>query len=409
MSENENEIFLLLLNEENPMPRLHELRATDPVHFVESLGFWFATRHDDIKRLLNDTDNVTHDKRAWNFYGAPAEGSMRRWHEDHGIFAVGKEDHARIRRLVSLAFSPRAVLRMEQQIREVIDRVATPLRGRYGEVIDLLGDFTNVIPNAVISRITGVPQGEDEARFCKIAQSVIQGFLPFSPEEIQAELEENFQELSKWVRVMVASRRDNLQEDLVSDLIRAQDANDTLSEDDIVLLLAVILGAGSEATAQIATAVVRVLLNEPAVVERLREDRSLIRRSMDEILRYSFTQPAGTMRFAVRDFELRGKTIEKGQMIMLSGAGANRDPSVFENPDVFDLDRRNAREGLVFGYGPHFCLGAHLAREEIATMIDAVLDILPSGSHVRTDAIEYRDMMGLFKQAANLPVQVSYT
>lgn len=402
------ETFLLLLNEEDPMPRLHELRATDPVHYVESLGFWFASRHDDIKRLLNDSENVTHDKRAWNFYGAPPEGSMRRWHEDSGIFSLAKDEHARIRRLVAVAFSPRAVLRMEQQIHEVVDRVAAPLRGRHGQVIDLLGGFTNVIPNAVISRITGVSPGADEARFCKLAQSVIQGFLPFVPEEIQSELEESFQELTGWVRTMVANRRENIQEDLVSDLIRAQDASDTLSEDDIVLLLAVILGAGSEATAQIAAAVVRVLLTEPTVVQRLREDRSLIRRSMDEILRYSFVQPAGTMRFAIRDFEMRGKAIEKGQMIMLSNAGANRDPNVFDKPDVFDLDRRNARDALMFGYGPHYCLGAHLAREELAAMTNALLDILPPGSRICSEAMEFRDMMGLFKQASNLPVEVAY-
>lgn len=398
------EVFLQLMNETNPIPRLHELRASDPVHFVDSLGFWFVTRHDDIMRLYNDPEHVTHDKRKWDFYIPPPEGSMRRWHEDNGIFAQGAQGHSRIRRLVAAAFTPRAVMRMEQQLQEVVDRVAAPLRNRRGQTIDVLGEFTNVIPNAVISRITGVPAGKDEARFCEIAQAVIQGFIPFSSEDVQREAERGFVEISRWVRDLVVSRRVAPQEDLVTDLVRAHDADDTLSEDDIVLLLAVILGAGSEATAQVATSIIRVLLNEPETLDRLRNDRPLIRRSIDEIVRYGFVQPAGTMRFAVRDFELRGKQIRKGQMIMLSSSGASRDPAAFEHPDVLNLDR-TVRGLPVFGGGPHYCLGVNLARQEIATMIDALLDILPAGSAVSTEDIQYRDL-GLFRQAFSLPVRV---
>ena len=396
--------FIQMLNEENPIPRLHALRASDPLHFVEPLGFWLATRHDDIQRLSNDPDNVTHDKRAWEHYAPPSEATMRRWAEDHGIFAVGPEEHARIRKLAAVALTPRAIRRMEQQIREVVDRIASPLRGRANEVVDLRGEFTNVVPNAVMSRITGVPPGDDEARFCSIAQAVVKGFLPFTPKEVQLEAERGFREFSVWVREMAAKRRTHPEEDLVSDLLRAKDADEALSEDDIVLLLASLIGAGSEATSQVGTAIVRTLLDQPAAFERLRSDRPLIRRSINEILRYSFSLPAGTMRFALRDFELRGKRIRKGQMIMLSGGGANRDPAVYENPDVLDLDRE-VRQLMVFGYGPHYCLGAHLAREEIASMLDVLLDLVPQGSGVCAEAIQYQDM-GIFRQALNLPVRL---
>jgi cytochrome P450 len=134
--------FLQMLADEDPIPRLHALRVSDPVHFVEPLGFWLLTRHDDIQRLFNDPEHVTHDKRAWERYAPPPEGTMRRWAEDHGIFAVRKEEHARLRKLAAAALTPRAVRRMEQQIREVVNRIASPLRGRDGEVVDLLGEFT---------------------------------------------------------------------------------------------------------------------------------------------------------------------------------------------------------------------------------------------------------------------------
>ncbi|TMA29992.1 MAG: cytochrome P450 [Deltaproteobacteria bacterium] len=396
--------FLEMIGAEDPYPTLHALRASDPVHFVEPLGFWLATRHDDVKRLYHDPENVTLDKRIWERHVPMPEGTMFRWAEDHGSFAAPREEHARIRRLVSAAFTPRAVRRMEDQIREVIEGAAAPLRGRYGEVIDLQSEFTNVVPNTVISRITGVPPGDDEVRFRKLAQSVIAGFMPFTPEEVRREAERDFQDLSVWVREMVAKRRAHPEEDLVTDLVHAQDADDRLCEDDIVSLLSGLIGAGSETTALGGASILRMLLDEPHALTRLRSDRALIRRSIDEIIRYTIGGPAGTLRYAIRDFELRGKRIRRGQMIMLSIGGANRDPAVFENPDVLDLDRA-VRDLPTFGNGPHYCLGANLARQEMACMLDTLLDVVPPGSRVRSDQVGYRDV-GLFRRATNLPVRI---
>jgi cytochrome P450 len=399
-----NDPFLEMLAADDPYPLLHALREAEPVHYVAPLGFWLVTRHDDVKRLYHDPENVTLDKRVWDRHVPRPEGTLLRWAEDHGMFAASREEHARIRRLVSAAFTPRAIRRMEEQIREVIDRVSAPLRGRYGEVIDLQNEFTHVVPNTVISRITGVPPGDDEVRFRKLAQSVIAGFMPFTPEEVRREAERDFQELSVWVRELVAKRRTHPEEDLVTDLVNAQDADDRLCEDDIVALLSGLIGAGSETTSFGGVSILRMLLALPDVMQRLRGDRSLIRRSIDEIIRYTIGGPGGTLRFAVRDFALRGQRIRRGQMIMLSIGGANRDPAVFENPDVLDLDRV-VRDLPTFGNGPHYCLGANLARQEMACMLDALLDVVPAGSRVCDEQIDYRDI-GLFRRPSNLPVQI---
>jgi cytochrome P450 len=401
---NDPDPFLAMLGADDPNPILHALRASDPVHFVEPLGFWLVTRHDDVKRLLHDPEHVTLDKRKWERHVPSPEGTMLRWAEDHGSFAASAADHARIRRLVSVAFTPRAVRRMEDQIREVVERTAAPLLGRHGEVIDLFGEFTNVVPNTVISRITGVPPGDDEVRFRRIAQTVIAGFMPFTPADMRREAERGFQELSVWVRELVAKRRAHPEEDLVTDLVHAQDADDALCEDDIVLLLSGLIGAGSETTSFGGAAILRMLLDEPNALQRLRDDRSLIRRSIDEIVRYTISGAGGTLRFALRDFELRGVQIRAGQMIMLSLGGANRDPAVYENPDVLDLDRP-VRDLLTFGNGPHYCLGANLARQEMACMLDVLLDVVPPGSTVQKDRLEYRDA-GLLRRPINLPVRI---
>src|SRR5262249_53109699 len=157
----------------------------------------------------------------------------------------------------------------------------------------------------------------------------------------------------------------------------------------------------SETTSFGGASILRMLLAEPHVMQRLRSDRSLVRRSIDEIIRYTISGAGGTLRFALRDFELRGAQIRKGQMIMLSLGGANRDPAVYENPDVLDLDR-SVRDLLTFGNGPHYCLGANLARQEMACMLEALLDVVPPGSSVCADQLEQRDI-GLFRRAINLP------
>lgn len=329
---------------------------------------------------------------------------MMRWGEDHGLFALAPEDHARIRRLVSAAFTPRAVRRMEAQIVEVVEQVSAPLKGRHGEVLDLLGEFTSIVPNAVISRLTGIPPGDDDARFRELAQSVIAGFLPFTPPELKAQAETGFQELAAWVREMVVKRRAHPEEDLVTDLVHAQDSDARLEEDDVVILLTGIVGAGSETTALGGAAMIRMLLDEPEAFERLRGDRALIEGSINEIVRYTLGGPVGTMRFAVRDFELRGQQIRKGQMLMLALGGAGRDPAVYEDPDVLDLDR-DVKDLLTFGNGPHFCLGANLARKEMGCMLDALLDIVVRGSRMREDLIELQDR-GVFQRPLNMPVEI---
>jgi len=385
---------------------IRELRESDPIHQVPGVGFWFVTRHEDVKRLFNDPDNVTNDRRQYEHHVPRGEeGSLVRWAENNGLFAMAKEDHARVRRLVSAAFTPRAVRRMDGQIRQVVEQFSAPLRGRSGEVLDLMTDFTNPIPNSVISRITGVPpSGDDEIRFRELAQQTIRGFFTFASPEIKKASDDAFTELATWVREMAKERRDAPQDDLISDLIRAQDQDDQLDDDEIITLITGLIGAGSETTALGGLVAITSLLRNPESMERLRADRSLIPNAINEILRWGFGGAGGLPRYAIRDFDLRGKKIAKGQMLMLSFAGSNRDPRIWDDPDAFQIER-DCRELTVFGNGPHFCLGANLARGEMTAMVDAILDILPSGSQVREDLMTFEEA-GFFKRPNNLPVQV---
>jgi cytochrome P450 len=389
---------------DDPYPALARLRAEDPVHYVAPLGFWLVLRHDDVKRLFNDPEHATPDRRQWEHFVPRPEGTFMRWVEDNGFFSLPPAEHARLRKLFSVALTPRAVKRYEAQVRETVERYAAPLRGARGTV-DLMERFCNPIPNAVMSRITGIPPaGDDERRFRELAQSTIRGFFSFSDDATKQKGEAAFVEIADWVREMAGERRASLGEDLISDLIRAQDRGDRLSDDQIVMTITGLIGAGSETTAIGGMIAAMTLLDHPEQMEKLRREPAWIPNAVLEILRFGFGGPGGLPRYAVRDFELRGKRIRKGQMLMLAFGGASRDPAVYDDPDVFDVTRE-VKDLITFGNGPHFCLGANLARQEMGCMIEAMLGFLPPGSRWRKDQMEFRTT-GVFRQPVTLPVEL---
>jgi cytochrome P450 len=385
----------------DPYPVIARLRSEDPVHFVPGIGFWLVTRYDDVRRLFTD-ENVTNDPRVYEYFIPPPEDSFMRWASDHGLFSLPPDEHARVRRLVSAAFTPRAIARMTAQVLEVIGQFAAPLRGRRG-VVDLMAEFTDPLPNVVISRVTGVAApGGEEIRFRELAQATIRGFFTFGDPEARERAGEAFAALADWVRQVANDRRRAPREDLITDLVRARDRGDAMSDDEIVILVAALLGAGSETTAVGGLLSMVVLLERPDLLHELRADRTLIPKAVNEILRYNFGAGFGLPRYAVRDFELRGKQIRKGQLLLLSFAGAHRDPSVFPDPDRFDIERDNG-DLTVFGHGPHYCLGVHLAQTELRGMVDAALDFLPPGARTRQDLIEWQRVM-FFRRPQNMPV-----
>jgi cytochrome P450 len=258
----------------------------------------------------------------------------------------------------------------------------------------------------VISRITGVPAaGGDEIRFRRLAQAVIANALPFAPEEVQQQGEEAMGELAMWVREMAAERQVRPEDDLISDLVSTNDMGDEMTHDEIVMLVAGLISAGSETTALGALVAILSLVQNPEAFERVKADRSLLPQTVMEIIRHGMGGPGGLPRYAVEDFELRGKKIRKGQMLMMSFGGANRDPEVFENPNQFDITRDNSNL-LSFGFGAHYCLGVHLAKAELKASVNALCDFLPTGAQIRDDLMEFRPM-GMFNRPTNFPVEFS--
>jgi cytochrome P450 len=280
--------------------------------------------------------------------------------------------HTRLRALVSKAFTPQAVARLEPRIRSIttslIDEVA--LRGE----TDLVADLAAPLPIMVISEMLGVPPEDREQfrRWSEAQATVLNGAIGV---EFAAAFEATERELFAYFQEIVAKRRREPREDLVSALCTTEMDGERLDEWDLLNFCRVLLVGGNETTMHLIGNAVLSLLENPAELARLRDDPALIPSAVEEVLRYR--GPAQViMRQAREDAQLGGKDIGAGQMVMVFLGSANRDESKFVEPERFDV-ARDPNPHIAFGIGIHFCFGAALARLEARVALEAILARLP--------------------------------
>jgi cytochrome P450 len=386
----------------DPFSRLAALREHDPVHWDDALGTWFVTRYEDVRRFFSDPRLSTDRRLARDHRPAPAEGWLAHF-ESSSIISADPEGHRRWRNRLSAGFTPRAVRRMDQQVRDIVEEFAAPIRGLSGPV-DLVARFTDPIPNTVIGRITGIPPYPgDEERFRGLAQKMMQRYTFFADAEKIRVGNAAIEELAEWVLKLADQRRQVRGDDLLSDLIHGNTGENALGDTEIVVLVAGLVAAGSETTTLGGTQVLRHLLAHPAELAKLRADPSLARNAVREALRFDFGSLAAVnMRFAMEDIPLHGKTIRKHDMIMLSPASANRDPAVFPEPDRFDVTR-DTSDVVSFGHGPRYCLGANLAMQEMTCMLEAALEFLPESADLVESAADW-EQIGIMRRPLRLIV-----
>ncbi len=384
----------------DPAPLAAQLRERDPVCWLAGLDTWLVTRHDDVRMLFAD-QRMTADPRSYERYQPPADARSARWLVEMPYRAAVGGSQSLGRSLISAALTPRAIARVEQCIRDVVEQHAAPLRGRTG-TIDLMADFTSPASTAVLGRLLGVPpKGEDDAKFGQLARAAARTIRPLLSEAGRLETERAAAEICEYVLALVADRRARPAEDLISDLIRAADADAPATDEEIASVVAGLVSAGTGTTGTACARALRTLLRHPAELALLRAKRSLLPNAVNELLRYD----SGIVvmpRYVVEDFELRGRSLRRGQLVLLGILGANRDPMVFPEPDRVDLER-DTSAALSFGFGTHFCIGANIARTELRLMIASALDFLPRDARLLEDQVEW-SAKGLMSQIRSLPV-----
>jgi cytochrome P450 len=287
----------------------------------------------------------------------------------NSLLGLEGDAHHRLRSLTSKAFTPRATLRLHDTMVDVMNGLVDQVvdAGR----CDVVTDIARRYPVPIICALLGAPR-EDWQRFSQWADDIFKAFsfsIELTAEE--AGVMRAWGELDDYVDEMVAHRRHSLTDDLLSDLIRAEDDGDRLNAAELRMLAGGLLLAGTDTTRNQVAASVHVLCEHPEQWELLREQPELAMRAVEETMRHS-PIACGTLRLAVEAAELDGYIFPAGTWVMVNTAAANRDPAVYEDPDRVDITRDGAPPILTFGGGVHYCLGANLARREIAEALNVL-------------------------------------
>lgn len=370
-------------NRSNPYPIYHFIRDQEPVHHAPD-GSWVLTRYDHSAALLRDPRFSTNPARLTEGPDAAAMGPIRQVGSSLMMF-LDPPDHTRLRSLVSQAFTPRMVESLRPRIQLLVDELLDAVVEQ-GEM-DVLGDLAYPLPTVVICELLGVPP-EDRERFkgwSADASRLLDGYLD------QAALDKGMvagMYLFQYFTDLVEARRTDPRDDLLSALLAAESAGDKLTHAELLSTATLLFVAGFETTMNLLGNGTLALLRNPDQLARMRDDPSLVRSGVEELLRYDSPVHV-TARIAKENVALGGFTIREGEQAVAILGAANRDPEQFPYPDRLDVARTPNRH-LAFGGGPHFCLGAALARLEGQIAFGTMLRRLPDLELV-TGEPTYRD------------------
>ena len=305
--------------------------------------------------------------------------------------------HHRLRRLVSKAFTPRATARLRTTIVDVITQLVDRHTGTgHCEVVT---DIARQYPIPIICALLGAPS-EDWELFSDWTDDIFKVFA-WNVAAHERVILAAWEKLDAYIDGMVANRRQTLTDDLVSELIRAEDDGDHLSADDLRMLVSGLLLAGTDTTRNQVAASVHVLCDHPDQWALLARHPELATNAVEETMRHSPIAGAA-LRTALEDVELAGVMIPAGTLVIANTAAANRDPAVYDNPDRLDITREGAPAMQTFGAGMHYCLGANLARLELAEALSVMTRRMPNAR--RTGPAPWKPLTGL-SGPATLPIE----
>jgi cholest-4-en-3-one 26-monooxygenase len=355
-----------------PHAWLAHLRRTDPVHWQDEPGgpgFWAVTRYDDCVTVNRDYERFSSAARGTMPFEMPDEDVAQ---QQLMMLNMDPPLHTRYRRLVNKGFTPRMVRDLEESIHRATDDIIDQVVEK-GEA-DFVTDISAELPLQVIAELLGVPR-EDRHKMFEWSNRMVGNEDP--EYQLQAEMAlTSAMELYAYAAQLFGQKRIDPHEDLMSVLTTVEVEGEQLSEMELELFFLLLTVAGNETTRNLMSGAMHAFFQHPEQWQRLRADRSLLPTAVDEMLRF-VTPVMNFRRTAMCDLTLSDTEIKEGDKVVFFHASANRDEEVFSEPDAFDVGR-NPNPHIAFGGGgPHFCLGANLARMEIRVMYEHLLDRLP--------------------------------
>jgi cytochrome P450 len=352
-----------------------ELREDYPVYPIQVFGEnqgWLITRYDDVVQVLKDSRIIKdfHKLTTGEELRVAAGFDEREYMLNHMLNA-DPPNHTRLRGIVQKAFTPKAILRLEKRITDIANELLNKVELK--QTMDIIDEYAFPLPIIVISELIGIPK-EDQHKFRKWSNAVIDSSEDPQTIATNAVL---LREFLEYLRYITAEKRKQPKEDLISDLIFAEENGQKLNEMELYSTLMLLIVAGHETTVNLIANTVLALLQHPEQFKLLKENPTLIDSTIEESLRFYSPVELATARWASESIVLHGQEIQKGDFIAVSLASANRDERVFESADTFDITRKNNRN-VSFGSGIHFCLGAMLARLEAKIAIPTLINRFPS-------------------------------
>ncbi|WP_073838779.1 cytochrome P450 family protein [Micromonospora sp. CB01531] len=345
-----------------------DLQKQGPVHratLPNGMPVWLVVGYDEAVAALND-DNLSTALATGGLDGGALSPDMR----DALLKSLtnsDQPDHTRLRRLVSKAFTARRVEAMRPWISRLTDELIDGFAQH--DQVDLMAEFAAPLPILVITELLGIPEA-DRPQVRAWSRTIISRLgMPDFPVRAATEFVE-------YLRDLIAQRRDDPDEGLISALIRARDENDALSANELTATIFLMIVAGHDTTLSLIGNGVYLLMQKPDRAAQLRADPSLLPAAIEEFLRLESPVPVANFRAAVNSFDIGGTRISAGDLVVISLQAANRNDSQFSDPSRFDLARTKGRH-LAFGHGIHFCLGAPLARLEGELAIGTLLKRFP--------------------------------
>ncbi|MCW2672160.1 MAG: cytochrome [Frankiales bacterium] len=356
----------------DPQEELTWCRHNDPVHWDGQV--WGISKHADVRAISTQPELFSSAQGI-----RPDQGPVAM------MIDLDDPQHLLRRKLVATGFTPRRVAEQEGRVRELTDAILDRVCEK-GEC-DLVRDVAAWLPVEVIGHALGF-DAKDFGTLLDWSDTLLSALVGVQDEETTMRLMAAFEGYLAYVTGVVAERRETPTDDLVSILVYAEVDGHKLTDEDLIHESLLILIGGDETSRHVMSGGIFQLLKDRDQWDRLRADRSLIPSAVEEMLRW--VSPIKNMaRCATRDLEYGGKQIEQGQKLLLLYPSANRDEEVFDDPFRFDITR-TPNEHVAFGFGTHFCLGNALARVEVRTMVDRVLERLPDLELVEPDEPAFR-------------------
>lgn len=407
MSDSETFDLLAPPNLQDPFSLFAKLRREQPVYWSEKYSFWLLTRYQDVKTALrapnqfSSATGIEIEERKAHFPEShwPSFDICRRFAYGH-LQAADDPKHSEHRQAVMSFFTPQAIAALRPKIQhrtgELIDRMEA------SKTCDFVTEFARPLPSLVIFDLLGIP-GEFHQTFLRSSrltisvQSAIYQKDTKTLEAIAAE----FLNSERAIIQLLGERKREPKDDLISHLANTVGTEATFTTDELVVLCNLLLVAGHETTTNLLSGSLRYLLESRELWEQLSEAPELIPTAVEELLR--FVSPVlWVSRLAKEDIELEGKAFRKGQRILLGIGAGNHDPSEFDRPEELDFTRPKVNS-LAFGYGPHFCLGAALARMEAQIALFTLLDRLPG---VELGTCEFEYYLHFLRALKSLPIVI---